>query len=124
MTRITTTILIFMILMNGTVTIMEGSGLADDLGVDLAPGISDRMDSVVNEMKGGFQPDTSVIESLVSVLVAAGSLFLVVIQGLYAAPAMFLNLGFPEWIVIPFFAPAYLVSTMELVFLLTGRDTI
>lgn len=124
MTRITSTILVVLILLNGTVTVMEASGLGDDLGVELAPGIDDSMDDVVTQMQEGFSPDASVAESLVSVLFAAGSLFQIVIEGLYAAPAMMLNLGFPSWIVVPFFAPAYLLSTLELVFLLSGRDMV
>ena len=98
--------------------------LGEDVGVTLAPGIDDRMDEVVNTMQEGFSPGAGVVESLLSVLIAAGQLFLVVIEGITAAPAVFLNLGFPSWIVVPFFAPAYLLSTLELVFLLSGRDMI
>lgn len=124
MTRITSTILVFLILINGSVTVYEASGLAEDTGVSLAPGIDDRMDDVVTTMQEGFNPGTGVVESLLSVLVAAGQLFLVVIEGITAAPAVFLNVGFPSWIVVPFFAPAYLLSTLELVFLLSGRDMV
>jgi len=124
MTRITSTILVFMLLMNGTVTVMAGSGMTADLGVELAPGISDSMDNVTSEMKNGFSPDVSVVESLVSMLVAGMNLFKVLVEGLYALPTAFLNLGFPEWIVYPLFAPAYLLSTLEIVFIATGRDMI
>lgn len=124
MTRITSTILVFMILLNGGVTIMEASGMSDDIGVTLAPGVDDAMDGVVSEMKKGFSPDVSVIESLISMLVAGGRLFKVVIEGVFAAPAMFMNLGFPEWIVIPLFAPTYLISALELMYIFTGRRTV
>lgn len=124
MTRITSTILVLMLLMNGTVTVMAGSGMTADLGVDLAPGISDSMETVTAEMKNGFSPDVSVVESLLSMLVAGLNLFQVLVEGLYALPTAFLNLGFPSWIVYPMFAPAYLLSTLELVFIATGRDMI
>jgi len=124
MSRITTTIVVFLLLANGTVTVMSGSGLTEDLGVELAPGISDNMENVTSEMKKGFSPDVGVVESFISMAVAAVSLFEVVITGLFAAPSMFLNLGFPEWIVVPLFAPAYLLSTLEMVFIATGRDAI
>lgn len=121
MTRITSTILVFMILMNGTVTVMAGSGLDDDMGVSFAPGVDNEMTNVVDEMKNGFNPNVSVIESLISLFLAAVSVFKVIVQGVYAAPAMFLNFGFPEWIVVPFFAPLYVISTLELVYMATGR---
>lgn len=124
MTRITSTILVLMLLMNGTVTIMAGSGMTEDVGVELAPGISDSMDTVTTEMKKGFAPDVTVVESLLSMLTAGLNLFQVLVEGLYALPTAFLNLGFPEWIVVPLFAPAYLLSTLELVFIATGRDLI
>lgn len=124
MTRITSTILVFMILMNGAVTMTAASGYADDAGVELAPGISDSMDTVISEMKNGFSPDVSVVESLLSMLVAGMNLFKVLVEGLYALPTAFLNLGFPSWIVVPLFAPAYLLSTLEIVFIATGRDMV
>lgn len=122
MARITTTIVVLLLLANGTVTVMSGSGLNDDLGVELAPGISDSMDDLVDEMKNGFNPEVNVVESFVSLALAATKVFEVVVSSLFAAPTMFLNLGFPDWIVVPLFAPAYLLSTLELVFLATGRS--
>lgn len=124
MTRVTSTILVFMILLNGSITVYEGSGLADDTGVSLAPGVNDAMDTVITEMKKGFNPNIGVVESLISLFLAGLNIFRVVVEGLYAAPSMFLNLGFPDWIVIPFMAPLYLISTLEMVFLATGRDLV
>ena len=124
MTRITSTILVVLILLNGSVTVMEASGLSDDIGVELAPGISDRMESLTETMREGFQPGTGVVESLLSVIIAAGQLFTIVIQATYVVPTAMINIGFPSWLVTAFFAPAYLLSTLELVFLLGGRDMI
>lgn len=124
MTRITSTILVFMILLNGATTIAEASGLAEDTGVSLAPGVDDAMDKVIDEMKDGFSPDVSVIESLISMVAAGLNLFKVVVEGLYAAPQMFVNFGFPDYIVVAFFAPAYLISTLELMFIATGRSQV
>jgi hypothetical protein len=121
MTRISSTVLVFLILMNGGVTVAEGSGLAEDWGVSLAPGVDDAMDSVIEEMKKGFSPDISVVESLLSMVTAGLNLFRVIIEGVFAAPQMFLNLGFPGWAVGPFFAPMYLISTLELLYVATQR---
>lgn len=124
MARITTTILVLMLLMNGSVTIMAGSGLSEDIGVELAPGISDKMDEVVDRMKDGFSPNVNIVESFVSLAVAGVRLFQVVIEGTYAAPAAFLNLGFPAWFVVPIAAPLYLISTLEALFIALGRESL
>jgi uncharacterized protein (DUF983 family) len=42
----------------------------------------------------------------------------------FAAPVMFMNLGFPEWFVLPVFAPMYLISTLELIYAATGRNLV
>lgn len=124
MTRITTTIVVFMILLNGSVTIMSASGLSEDLGVSLAPGVESSMDKLVSDMKKGFSPNAGLGETLFTLFVGALRLFRVIVEGLYAAPSMFLNLGFPSWLVIPLFAPLYMLSTLELVYVATGRNTI
>lgn len=124
MTRITSTVMIFLILLNGGVTVMEASGLSEDIGITLAPGVSDAMNNVVQDMKDGFSPDIGVVESLISMLTAGLNLFRVLVEGTYAAPQMFLNLGFPDWAVSTFFAPLYIISTLELMFIATGRDMV
>jgi hypothetical protein len=124
MARITTTILVLMLLMNGTVTIMSSSGLSEDIGVELAPGISDKMETVVEEMKKGFSPNANVVESFVSLAIAGVSLFQVVVEGTYAAPSAFMNLGFPAWFVIPISAPLYLLATLEVLYIALGRQSV
>lgn len=110
-----------MILANSTVTIMAASGLSDDIGVELAPGINDDVDQLISEMKNGFSPDAGVGETLFTLFVAGGRIFLIGLQSTYALPVAMMNLGFPSYLVTGFFAPAYLISTFELVFALTGR---
>jgi hypothetical protein len=113
-----------MILLNGSTTIMAASGLSEDIGIELAPGVNDAMQNVVDDMKKGFSPDIGVIESLISMLTAGLNLFKVVVEGLYAAPSMFINLGFPAWAVNVLMAPLYLISTLEMMFIATGRDMV
>lgn len=124
MTRITTTILIVMVLLNGTVTVMEGSGLSEDIGVTLAPGVSESIDDVIKNAKDGFTASEGLGDTLFSLFAAAGGTFRVLISGVFSLPAMFLNLGFPSWMVLPIFAPMYIVSTLEIIFAFTGRDMI
>jgi len=124
MARITTTILTLLLLMNGSVTIMASSGLSEDVGVEVAPGISDKMDTVVDEMQQGFSPNVNVVESFVSLAVAGVNLFQIVVEGTYAAPAAFMNLGFPAWLVLPLAAPLYLISTLEILYIALGRQSV
>lgn len=122
MTRVTTTILIVLVLMNGTVGIMASSGLSDDLGVDLAPGVSSSMDAAVDEAKAGFSADASIIESTISLILSGVRLFQSLVSGVFAGPAMLINLGFPAWAVVPISAPLYIIAALEFIFIATGRD--
>lgn len=124
MTRITTTVFIFLLLMNGTVTVMAASGLNDDLGVELAPGISETMSDAIDKLREGFDPSAGLGETLFTLFIAAAQLLNVVVNAITATPQMFINLGFPAWIVAPLFVPMYAISTFELIFVATGRDLV
>lgn len=121
MTRITSTILIFLVLTNGAVTVMTGSGLSDDLGVELAPGVDKAVDEVIENAKEGFAPNNGLGDTLFAMFAAAMGTFKVLIQGVFSMPQMFINLGFPDWIVYPFFAPMYIIATLEMIYAATGR---
>lgn len=124
MTRITTTVFVMLLLMNGTVTVMSASGLNDDLGVELAPGISEAMDDAIDSLQQGFEPSAGIGDTLFSLFIAGLQIFEIVISAITAAPNMFMNLGFPSWIVMPLFIPMYAISTLEMVFVATGRDLV
>lgn len=121
MTRITTTLLVFLILANGTVTIMEGSGLSEDIGVDIAPGISEDVNELTNKAKDGFSATEGLGDTLFTLFSAAFTLVSIFMQSLWALPTMFLNMGFPAWIVLPITGPLYLISTLEVMYVATGR---
>jgi hypothetical protein len=103
---------------------MSASGLNDDLGVQLAPGISESMDEAVDQLREGFSPSAGVADTLFSLFIAATQVFNITINAITAVPKMFLNLGFPEWIVVPLFVPMYAISTFELIYVATGRDLV
>lgn len=128
MTRITTTVLILMLLMNGTVTIMAASGLNEDLGIAYTTGVDDQMDDVTAELNGAFSPDVNVIESFVALALAGVRIFGVVIEGVFSAPAMMKNLlgggAFIGTVVDVLMVPMYIIATLEMVFMATGRDAL
>lgn len=124
MTRITTTLFVLLILMNGTVTVMEASGMNEDLGVKLAPGVSDSMSDAMESIRQGFSPSAGLGETLFTLFIAALQIMETVVTAITATPRMFLNFGFPAWIVTPLFAPMYAISVFELIYTATGRDLV
>lgn len=124
MTRITTTVFVVLLLMNGTVSVMAASGMSEDLGVQLAPGISDSMESAIDSLRNGFSPSAGIGETLFTLFIAGLQILNIIIDAITATPIMFLNLGFPSWLVLPLFVPMYAISTLELVYVATGRDMV
>lgn len=120
--RMSTAVLIFLLLLNGSATMMTASGLAGDIGVNPNPGLNDEMDSIVTDSKDAFNPNSGVGDTLFAMFGAAFSAFKLLIQGVFSAPTMFVNLGFPSWFVIPVFAPMYFVVTLDLIYVATGRS--
>jgi len=128
MTRITSTVLIMLLLLNGTASIMEVSGLNDDLGVSYTTGVSDRLNEVTDQLNATFSPNVNIIESFVSLALAGLTVFRAVIEGVLTAPALFKNLlgrgPVVNTVVDVVFVPMYVVATLELLFMATGRDTV
>lgn len=124
MTRITTSVLVMLILLNGSVSVISASGLQDDLGVELAPGVSESVDDTISELRKGFSPSAGAGQTLFTLFIAALGVLEIVLNGITAAPQMFINLGFPSWVVLPLFAPMYAISTLEMVYAATGRDLV
>jgi len=124
MTRITTTIFVFMVLMNGTVGVMSASGMNEDLGVTLAPGVSEATNNAVESLQNGFSPSAGLGQTLFTMFIAGLQILNIIVSAVTAVPTLFINLGFPPWIVFPVTVPLYVISTLELVFVATGRDLV
>jgi len=117
MSRIGSTVIVFLLLINGMSGAMAASGINDDLGVTLNPGIENQIETITENA-----PTTTVTESFVGVSIAALGTFQVFVTAMTTGgPTMFINLGFPEWIVVPVFAPLYVVATLEFIYIVTGR---
>lgn len=123
MTRITATILVFMVLLNGSVSMMAASGLSEDLGVTLAPGVEQAIDETIDDLDE-FSTSEGLGDNLFSLFSSAMGVGEILAHGVFSMPSMLLNLGFPGWIVYPLFAPMYILSTLELVSMASGRNMI
>jgi len=116
------------ILMNGAATMMDVSGLSDDLNVEMETGVSDSVDQTVENLRNAFNPNISGVESLISLSLAALGVFQTVIEGVLAAPTMLINIfggsQVVETVIVALFAPMYVISTLELIAISLGNETV
>lgn len=124
MSRISTNVLIFLILMNASVGIMDASGLSEDIGVDMNTGVSDALDKSVGKAQSGFDPGTGIGETLFGLFISAFYFVHAIFNTALAAPTLFINLGFPSWFVVPLFVPLYVIVALEALYVATGRDVV
>jgi len=128
MTRITSTVLVMLLLMNGTVAITEASGLSDDWGIQVETGVDETMDELVAEMEQGFSPNVNIIQSFVSLAIAGVRVFQIVVETVYVAPQLLINLfgggSLVSTFVYVIMAPMYLISTLEILYMATGNDMV
>lgn len=114
--------------MNGAATIMDVSGLSEDLNVKMETGVSDKVNETVNDMKDAFNPNIGSLQSLMSLALAALGVFEIVIEGIFAAPTMVINIlgggEVVETVVTVLFAPMYVISTLELIAISLGNETV
>lgn len=120
--RMSSAVLIFLLLLNGSAGILVASGLAADMQINPSPGMSEEMDNVVDSARSGFSPNAGIGDTLIAMFIAAISLVSVIVKGVFLAPEMFLNLGFPAWFVLPIFAPMYVVVVYDIIYVGTGRS--
>lgn len=122
MSRISTNILIILVLINGSIGIADASGLSEDAGVHLDTGVGDTLDKSIEHAKESFSPGSGGGETLYNLFWSAWNFFKTLIVATYSAPSLFINLGFPEWFVIPIFAPLYIIAVLDLIYAAAGRD--
>jgi len=125
MAKISTVLVIMLILLNGAPAIMQASGYTEDVGVTLNTGVGDSVDNLVDNIRGTFDPSTGVIESFVSL--AASTIDALTLMGktVFAGPTAMINLlgggQLVTVVVTVMFAPMYLLVTLELMARVVGR---
>jgi len=128
MSRITSTVLVMLLLLNGTVAITEASGLNNDWGIEVTTGVDKTMDSLVSEMKQGFSPNVNIIQSFVSLAIAGVRVFQLIVETVYVAPQLMINLfgggSLVSTFVYVIMAPMYMISTLEILYMATGNDMV
>lgn len=124
MARITTAILLIVVLLNGATGIMAASGLSEDTGINIASGVESKINDITDSIQDSFNPSTDIVDSLILLFLALKDTFILVVEGAFAAPTLIINLGFPPWLVLPLFAPMYIIASLEVASVVTGRQTI
>jgi len=122
MSRVTTNILVILVLVNSAVGIADASGLTEDTGVELDTGVSESLDAAVDQARTGFSPDSGAGETLFTLFIGAYFFAQAMFQTVFSAPTLLMNLGFPAWFVVPITAPIYIIAMMDLVYIAAGRD--
>lgn len=113
--------MIFLLILNAMPGVMEASGLNDAMGVDVNLGIDDTYDSLKSNIADGFSPNTGIVESFVSVTIAAGQVVKLLFQSITAFPALLKSLGAPGWLTTPLEILMSLISTLGVIYVATGR---
>jgi hypothetical protein len=128
MSRITTTIAVAVILLNASATIMVASGLSEDLGVEIETGIDDRVDDIIAQTSGAFDPGTGVVESFVGLALSALDTLRLVPEMAFAAPTLLVNLlggsALVEVVVFSMFGPAYLLASLDIIGAVLGNRVV
>lgn len=113
--------MIFLLILNAVPGVMEASGLNDAMGVDVNLGIDDTYSDLKSNIEDGFSPNTGVVESFVSVTVAAGQVVRLLFESVTAFPALLRSLGAPVWLTTPLEILMSLISLLAVIYVATGR---
>lgn len=118
--RKSTRVAVFLILINFSAAAVDGSGVADDWGVDPNPGMDEAIEDLENAM-GNIDP-SNLGTTLFGLYTSVTSSIKIIFNFLFYGPIMFQNLGVPTWATSVIFAPQYIFVGTDIAYVLTGRD--
>ena len=112
---------IFLVIITVAANIINFSGVGAALDIDPRTQGQEEVDRV-NETASQVQPTQGTRDTLFSLFTSMGSLFLGIVNIVFAAPLMFENLGVPWWLTTFFFAPMVIIVAADVMHVLTGRN--
>lgn len=118
--RPTTVILIVVIFTNAGAGAFVASGAAADWGVQPNPG-GDQAVEQANSTASNLDASGGFGSTLFGLFVSVGGWFNELSNAIFAAPTMAANLGVPAWLNTFIFAPLYILATIDIAYILTGR---
>ena len=120
--RISTNIVLFLVLMNATSGFLVATGVANDLGIAPLAGGSEQVESVNGAAKD-VSPGGGAGGTLFGLFVsAAGTIKDILVMATVGGPLILANAGLPAALVGLLFAPMYVIVGADLLYAYTGRD--
>lgn len=122
MARVTVQLVMFLVILNAVAGVVTVSGLGAALDINPETGAEDRIQQSV-DAADDIQPTRGITDTLFSMFVSVSQTFLVIVNLLTYGTTMVINLGMPAWIVRPFEGIVFILIAMDVMHMLTGRDT-
>lgn len=119
--RVSLQLVVFLILLNGAAGAITASGAADALNIGPNPG-GDEVTDIENRPGTLGSEAASNEGTLYTLYSSVTRAFDGVIALAFYGPIMLENLGIPSWITQMFSGVVTLIVTVDVIYLLTGRD--
>jgi hypothetical protein len=116
-------IVVLLILLNASAAFAGTTAVAEDLGVQFALGADEEIEAANQSAKQQDITQQSEDELIGTILGTVGGPIRAIFSLVFAAPIMFINLGANQALVGVLSAPLYVVVGLNIIQLLTGRDT-
>jgi len=123
------TVIIFTIFLNAVPGLLVGSGVAEDMGINPSIGGDDKIQAADEKVTGdpndpdqsGIEPTGGFGETLFTLYTSLGGVVQTILGILIGAEIMLISLGLPDWLVLFFFAPKFMLIGAALIYVLAGR---
>ena len=116
-----TNILIILIALNASAALIGASGLGAALGYQPTVGGDDVIDDAEDDA-GEIDAERSAIDTFVSGVITAAQTLLSMFSVVIAGPRMLINLGAPTSIVTFVSAPLYILVSIDILEVISGRN--
>ena len=108
----------------GAVTIMQGAGIAGELGVSPETGIENDIENVQEQLSNQVDSDQRGVGSIIGLAISAVSLSFSMVELVILFPAVLNNLGVPLWLAIPASFPVYVIGMFFIAGVMRGMGLI
>lgn len=117
-------ITIMMFVLNASVNFLAAAGSGEVWGVEMQTGVGETAQAVDQAARDIGSGPLGVVDAVAGLTIAAVNIAVSLLEMVFAAPTMFLNLGVPGYIVTFLFAPLYVVVAIDLLAIFRGDSGI